>query len=42
MGQMVWLGQKGDDAQSWENKHSLQRLGEAQEGGEMEPGSGKM
>lgn len=29
MGQMVWLGQKGDDAQSWGDKHSLQRLGEA-------------
>ena len=29
MGQMVWLGEKGDDAQSWGDKHSLQQLGEA-------------
>ena len=26
---MVWLGEKGDDAQSWGDKDSLQQLGEA-------------
>ena len=29
MGQMVWPGVKGDGAQSWGDRHSLQRLGEA-------------
>ena len=29
MGQMVWPGEKGDGAQSWGDRHSLQWLGEA-------------